>query len=175
MRVLAGENEALANVALMLEKGAAIADIIVKTKSANAKVILAASEEAAGYSATAGLYSAQPYVAAGYIAKAKAATLRGKTRVLKNNIGAGISIAQIAATTLQSRSPSGGGGGGSDSGGGGGRTFDFNLVGSTGENQLAQGIASQFGTPVQAYVVSSQMTSQQQLDNAIQTSATLGD
>ena len=107
---------------------------------------------------------------------AKAATLKGKARVLKNNIGAGISIAQIAATTLQSRSTGGGGGGGgSESGGSGGRTFDFNLVGSTGENQLAQGIAGQLGNPVQAYVVSSQMTSQQQLDNAIQTSATLGD
>ena len=56
-----------------------------------------------------------------------------------------------------------------------GREFDFNLVGSTAQNQLAEGIAGQFGQPIQAYVVSTQMSSQQQLDNIIQSSATLGD
>lgn len=55
------------------------------------------------------------------------------------------------------------------------REFDFNLVGSTAQNQLAEGIAGQFGQPIQAYVVSTQMSSQQQLDNIIQSSATLGD
>lgn len=175
MSDLAGESEALATVALVLEKGAAIADIIVKTQSANAKVTLAATEEASGYSATAGLYSANPAAAAGYIAMAKAATIRGKTRVLKNNIGSGISIAKIAATTLQSKSAGGGASGGGGGESGGGRTFDFNLVGSTGQNQLAQGIAGQFNEPVQAYVVSSQITSQQQLDNQISSSATIGD
>ena len=173
---LAGESEALATVALVLEKGAAIADIIVKTKSANAKVSLASSEEAAGYEATAGLYSANPAAMAGYLSMAAAAKVKGGARIAKNNIGAGISIASIAATTLQSKSVGGGGSGsGGGASGGGGRTFDFNLVGSTGQNQLAQGIAGQFGQPVQAYVVSSNITSQQQLDSQIQSSATLGD
>lgn len=58
---------------------------------------------------------------------------------------------------------------------GGGRTFDFNLVGSTGQDQLAQAVGGQFSQgPVQAYVVSSQMTSQQQLDNIIESDATFG-
>lgn len=58
--------------------------------------------------------------------------------------------------------------------GAGDRTFDFNLVGSTGTNQLAQAVGSQFQEPVQAYVVSSQMTSQQELDLQISTGASLG-
>ena len=67
----------------------------------------------------------------------------------------------------------GGAGGGGDAGGGApSREFDFNLVGSTGVNQLAQGVGAQFSQqPIQAYVVSSQMTSQQQLDHTIQTQA----
>ena len=59
-------------------------------------------------------------------------------------------------------------------GDGGDRTFDFNLVGSTGTNQLAEAVGSQFQEPVQAYVVSSQMTSQQELDLQISTGASLG-
>jgi hypothetical protein len=60
-------------------------------------------------------------------------------------------------------------------GGDAGRTFDFNLVGSSGVNQLSQAIGSQFQEPVQAYVVSSQITSQQELDLEISTGASLGD
>jgi hypothetical protein len=132
-------------------------------------------EEQAGYRASAGLYSAVPVVAAGFEAQAVMAGVMGKKRILKNNIGAGISIAKIAATTLQSRGGASGGGGGGGEGGGGGRTFDFNLVGSTGQDQLAQAVGGQFSQgPVQAYVVSSQMTSQQQLDNIIESDATFG-
>ena len=173
---IAGDNEELAMVALALEKGSAIADIIIKTQSANATVIADSSKASAGYEAASAQQASlfNPVGAAFYKAQAIQALASGKTRVTKNNIGAGISIAKIASTTLQSRSV-GGSGGASASSSGGGRTFDFNLVGSTGENQLAQGIAGQLGNPVQAYVVSSQMTSQQQLDNAIQTSATIGD
>ena len=99
-----------------------------------------------------------------------------KARIAKNKISAGISIASILATSLSSKgSISGGGGGGAAGGGGGGRTFDFNLVGSTGQDQLAQAVGGQFSQgPVQAYVVSSQMTSQQQLDNIIESDATFG-
>jgi hypothetical protein len=150
---IAGENEGLAKAALVLEKGSKIAKIIIDTTAANQTVMVAASARAmAGDPTAIGL---------------------GKTRVLKNKIGAGISIAKIAATTLQSRGGAGGGGGAGDEGGG--RTFDFNLVGSTGQDQLAQTVGGQFGQgPVQAYVVSSQITSQQQLDNMIESDATFG-
>jgi len=177
LKDIAGQNEALATAALVLEKGSAIADIIVKTQASNAAVTVNSSKAASGYQAAAATQASFGNLAGAAVFQGLAtkSVVTGKTRILKNNIGAGISIAKIAATTLQSRSTGGGSGSGGGEGGGGGRTFDFNLVGSTGENQLAQGIASQVSTPVQAFVVSSQMTSQQQLDNAIQTSATLGD
>ena len=179
---LAGENEALATAALVLEKGAAISGIIVQTQAANAKISAGAVTEQAGYLSAAaqtaaslgggpqGLAAARPYTKL-----AGASAIAAKGRILKNNVGSGISIAKILATTLQSR----GGGGGSGGGGGGGaasqdRTFDFNLVGNTGVNQLAQGIAGQFSGPIQAYVVASQVTSQQQLDATIQSNATIG-
>ncbi len=190
-RNIAGENEALANLALVLEKGSAIAGIIIKTSSANRQLMNTATAESAELTAkgTASVATGLmlsvvdpikggAMVTAGNkgIASAGAIMTGAQAVKTKNNIGAGLSIAQILSTTLQSRSAKGGGGSsGGGAKGGGGRTFDFNLVGSTGENQLAQGIAGQLGSPVQAYVVSSQMTSQQQLDNAIQTSATIGD
>lgn len=71
--------------------------------------------------------------------------------------------------------PTPGGRGGRGGQGGAGRTFDFNLVGSTGANQLAEAVGGQFQEPIQAYVVSNEMTSQQELDLQIQTGASLGD
>jgi len=55
-----------------------------------------------------------------------------------------------------------------------GRTFDFNLAGSTGQNQLAQTIGGQVAQPIKAYVVSSEITNQQQFDNQIQGEVTIG-
>ena len=157
LRNLAGENEGLAKAALAIEKGAKIASIIIETSAANQKISAIATVQAQN-PITAGLATLAP------------------ARIIKNNIGAGLSIANILATGLNSKSnPSAGSGGAVGGGGGESREFDFNLVGSTGVNQLAQGIGGQFDQPIQAYVVSSQMTSQQQLDNVIQSSATIGD
>jgi hypothetical protein len=90
-----------------------------------------------------------------------------------NNISTGIGIAaNIAATakalkalgggSAPSAPPEGGGGGG---GGGASTTPQFNTIGSSGVNQLAQ-LQQQ---PVQAYVVSGDVTSAQSLDrNRIQ-------
>jgi hypothetical protein len=175
---IAGENEALATAALVLQKGSAIANVIVDTQAANAKITSNMLAEQAAFNASAAATSlVAPPLSAGFKAMAVKAGVLGKTRILKNNIGAGLSIAKIAATTLQSRSAGGSTGGGGAAGGGApSREFDFNLVGSTGVNQLAQGVGSQFNqNPIQAYVVSSQMTSQQQLDHTIQTQASLGD
>lgn len=176
---IAGENEGIAKAALILEKGSAIANVIVNTQSANAKITANMLAEQAAFNASAAATSlVAPPLSAAFKGMAVKAGVLGKTRILKNNIGAGISIAKIAATTLQSRGAGGGGaGGGGDAGGGApSREFDFNLVGSTGVNQLAQGVGAQFSQqPIQAYVVSSQMTSQQQLDHTIQTQASIGD
>ena len=179
MKGIAGDNEDLATAALVLEKGSAIANVIVSTQAANAKIGANMLAEQSAFKASAAATSlVMPKLAATFTKMAISAGVLGKKRILKNNIGAGISIAKIAATTLQSRGAGGGGaGGGGDAGGGApSREFDFNLVGSTGVNQLAQGVGAQFSQqPIQAYVVSSQMTSQQQLDHTIQTQASIGD
>jgi len=86
-------------------------------------------------------------------------------------------VAMIARQKFQSSAGSGGtigaGAGGAGSGGEG-REFNFNLAGSTQSNQLTQSIASQLNQPIQAYVVSSDITSQQQLDLNISNTATIG-
>ena len=95
--------------------------------------------------------------------------------VLRNNIGAGISIASMVAATAKGLSalkvggnptggnpPSGGGGSGS-------QAPNFNVVGNSGMNQLAQ--IQQ--TPMQAYVVSGEVTSAQALDRNRIKNATL--
>jgi len=76
-------------------------------------------------------------------------------------------VAAIAKTKFEgggSSAPSVGGGG-SDAGGGSVQAPNFNIVGNNGQNQLAQ-LSQQ---PIQAYVVSSEVTSAQALDrNRIQ-------
>ena len=98
----------------------------------------------------------------------------------------GFAIAQAVATglfglanvkkILETSVPGGGGGvgGGVGSLPSAGRTFDFNLAGSTGQNQLAQTIGGQVQQPIKAYVVGSEITNQQQFDNQIQGEVTIG-
>ena len=50
------------------------------------------------------------------------------------------------------------------SGSGNGREFNFNLAGSSQSNQIADAIQGRFNQPIQAYVVSRDITTQQQLD-----------
>ena len=68
----------------------------------------------------------------------------------------------------------GGGGGSAPSMGGGATAPQFNVVGSTGVNQLAGVMGAQQQTPVQAYVVANNVTTAQSLDRNIIQSATLG-
>jgi len=88
-----------------------------------------------------------------------------------------LNVAKIARQKFQSSAGSGGAIGAASGGagsGGEGREFNFNLAGSTQSNQLTQSIAGQLSQPIQAYVVSSEMTSQQQLDLSISNTATIG-
>jgi hypothetical protein len=71
-----------------------------------------------------------------------------------------------AANTPVRTSGSGGSGGGMAD-----RSFNFNLVGNNTENQLANAIQGQFNQPLKAYVVSRDMSNQQQLDANIVDSA----
>ena len=94
-------------------------------------------------------------------------------------ISAGLlNVAAIARQKFQSSAGSGGSIGAAAGSNGGGegdsREFNFNLAGSTQSNQLTQSIASQLSQPIQTYVVSSEITTQQQLDLNIANTATIG-
>lgn len=154
LSTIAGENEELQKAALLVEKGAAIADIVIKTQSANA--IIRAQAAAA----------APPGLNAGFIAL-------GEAQIVRNNIGAALSIANILATTLTSFKRPGG-----KEGGGGAVSVeapDFNVVGASPESQLAQTVAGQQQKPLKAFVVGKEITMQQELERNILTTAGLGD
>jgi hypothetical protein len=168
LSTLGKEQKALAIVGLALEKGSAIADIIVKTQASNAKVGL-------GYAAA----QAQSYAQLGPIGglgPALAMASAGTATLIKNNVTAGVSIAKIAATTLTSKSLGGGSGGGGGGGGGGAAptpsfTPNFDVVGNSGENQLAQGISNQINQPTRAYVVYEDIQEAGEInDNAVESS-----
>ncbi len=164
---LAGDNKAMAKIALAVEKGAAIAKVVVEAQQS------IASRTAANSALPSFINVPSP---TGIISVPNPAKIADKALMVKDNlrtkVGAGLSIANILAQSLSSKGGVKDVGKGSDAKG---REFDFNLVGSTGQNQLAQTTAGQLGQPVQAYVVSSEITSQQQMDNTIQSNATFGE
>jgi len=91
-----------------------------------------------------------------------------------------ISIGSVIAATAKGLSAlgSGGSGGGSTSAGAGGGATpmtppNFNVVGASSTNQLAQTIGNQQNTPVQAYVVSNDVTTAQALNRNIIRGASL--
>ena len=96
------------------------------------------------------------------------------------SIQKGISAAGILASGLQTvkqiTSVSTPGGGSPSVGGPRGASSppSFNIVGSAPQTQLAQAIGERETTPVKAYVVSSEVSGQQELDRNITTSASLG-
>lgn len=172
LSTLGKKQKALAIVGLAIEKGSAIAGIIIEASKSNA---IAAAEGTAYAAKTMSAYAsipiAGPTIAASLIA---ANNLRSAASVSKTNIGAGISIAKIAATTLTSKAL-----GGSSSGGGGGGgsapapsfTPSFDVVGNSGQNQLAQGISNQINQPTRAYVVYEDIQEAGDInDNAVESS-----
>lgn len=154
LKTIAGENKALQTAALVLEKGAAIANIVIKTQAGNQTARALA------------LANPGPGLREAYMAVTEG-------QILRNNIGAGVSIASILATSLTSaKSPSSGAGGG---GGGASVTApSFNVVGASATNQLAQTVAGQVNAPLRAYVVGSDISDQQELDRSIISTAGIG-
>ena len=100
-----------------------------------------------------------------------------RSRII-NTVSAGIGIAANIAATAKGLAALGGGGapsGGNVGGAGGGAAApapQFNVVGNTGVNQLAQTLGNQ--QPIQAFVVANQVTSQQALDRNILNNASIG-
>ena len=163
----AGKNKSIALSILAIQKGLAIADVVVGA----AKGIAAAQVALAAVPAVIGVVPNPMYaVQAAITAKSIALT----------KITAGTSIAAILAAGIGQAASitSGGGGGGgstSPSGGGGGATApQFNVVGATGVNQLAGVMGAQQQTPIMTYVTANNVTTAQALDRNIISSATLG-
>jgi hypothetical protein len=153
------KNKKVQAAALIAESAVAIARTVISTKAAN--------------------QAARAQGTAASILTGGASVIAAEALIVRNNIGAGISIASQIAATAKGVSALGGGGTppsppdtGGDGGGGGGmqaQAPQFNVVGNSGINQLAQ--LQQ--TPMQAYVVSGNVTTAQSLDRNRIENATL--
>ena len=148
------ESKALAIAGIVTEQVSAISKIISNTAVANAKAVAATP-------LTAGM----PFVAI-------------------NNVTAGLSIAGSVAgavkaiSDLKGNKKSASGGKAPSVGGGGGSANvstppAFNIVGASGTDQLADAIGGQSQQPVQAYVVSNDVSTAQSMDRNIVENASL--
>jgi len=152
------KSKGLQKAAVIAESAIGIAKMIIATRAGN---IAARSSGTALSIATGG-----------------ASVIAAEAQIARNNISTGIGIAANIAATAKALNALGGGGApsGSAGGGDGGATApnmsapQFNVVGQSGVNQLA----SLNQQPIQAYVVSGQVTSQQALDRNRLANATLG-
>jgi len=140
-------------------KAAALADILINTATGISSAIAGATTAAAATGPAA------PVVTPLLIAQ-----LVGQ--VLSGMVGAKAVLSKVKgpSATIPTSVSTGGGGGGATSTPS--QPPSFNVVGQSGFNQIA-GALSQQG-PVQAFVVAGEVTTQQQLDNAIVSTATLG-
>ena len=156
---LAGEGTKIAKIA-------AIADIIIGTGIGfiNGLDIAQKSAKATGPGAAA----AFPIFYATQVAAVLSAAARAKSILSKAK---GPQPPTITPPTING---SGGGTSGTSGplGTAASQPANFNVVGQSGFNQISQAIQQQ--GPVQAFVVGSEVTTQQQLDNAIVSTATLG-
>jgi hypothetical protein len=148
------KNKGVQKAAMIAESALGIAKIIVNTQTANA---VAMASPINAIDPTYGI----------------------RSRVI-NTISAGIGIASNIAATAKGLASLGGGGapsGGNVGGGGGGAAGggapQFNVVGNTGVNQLAQTL-NQEQPPIKTYVVAGDVTTGQSLDRNIITNASLG-
>lgn len=156
---IAGKNKALQKAAIIAENALAIGKMFINTSASN---IAATSQGAALAIPTQGA------------SVAAAASL-----VAANNISLGIGVASSIAATAKALSAVGGGsaggGGGSAASSRGGAAPQFNVVGNSGVNQLAETMSGRSEqAPIQAYVVAQNVTTAQSLNRNIVSNASLG-
>jgi hypothetical protein len=154
LQQFAGKNKKIALGILVIQKGLAIADIVVGA----AKSISAATSALAAVPAVIGVVPNPMY------AVQAASTIKG---IALTKITAATSIASILAAGIGQAASISGGSGGSAGGSDGGRQSappQFNIVGQNSNNQLAQSIGKSQNRPVEAFVVSGNMTTAQSLD-----------
>jgi hypothetical protein len=157
---LAGENKGVMVAAIIAEKAAAIGEMIIATTKSN-RAIAAAGLAASAFNPAAGAFA--------------------KKLILANKIGLGIDIASVVAQAGSAISsigaPSKGGVGGDSSRAGSGDIIeapDFNIVGASETSQLAQAVGGSQGKPIKAFVVGKDISTQQELDRNITTTASIG-
>ena len=165
---LAGENKALQGIAIVGENAVAVARVITDTVATNKKLTSIAVTEGAAAIASAASYD---FAASALHGTASATASAG---IATNNIAAGTSIAAsvgAAAQGLAALGESGNLSGGSvpdSSGGGDIPAPTFNLVEGSEGNQIQNSIQNAGDTPLRAYVVADDVTSQQSLDRQIE-------
>jgi len=147
LKQLGEKNKGIQKAAIIAENAVGIARIILNTQAANAKSV-AASPLTAG----------QPWVTI-------------------NTISGALSVASSLLATRKALSALGGGSAGSapsTSGGGGSAPAapNFNVVGNSGVNQIAQTLGNQ--QPIKTYVTASDVSTQQSLDRNIIRNASIG-
>jgi len=137
---LAGKNKDLQRIALIAESAAGIAKIIINTQAANSAAVLKYAPLPGGQALSA-------------------------AEIVANKISAGIGIAANVVATSKALSAIGGGGSASSSSvGGAAPQAQFNIVGQGPANRLSETVANREQQPLRAYVVGSDVTSQQSLD-----------
>tara|TARA_R100001510_G_scaffold20018_1_gene17451 strand:- start:1130 stop:2758 length:1629 start_codon:yes stop_codon:yes gene_type:complete len=145
---------------IIAEKAEQIAKVIISTKASNLGITVASNAAAA-------------------LNPIAAPIIKANARALKtdNNISAGVNIAAIVAAAatgirgIKSKSATTSAIS-SDAGGDVNiQAPDFNVVGASETSQLATSLAGVTGRPIQAFVVGKQVTTQQELDRNITTTA----
>jgi Mor family transcriptional regulator len=160
LEAVEGLSNKKSKAAATIKKGIALVDIAISTATALGSAVKEARASAAAAQA---LFPLVPGVGivAGIASYASSAAM-----VLGN-------VAKAKA--ILSGGGGGGGGGVSASGGGAMQTAPtFNVVGQGGANQIAEGIGARDAQPLKAFVVGSDVTTQQSLNMGIVQNATLG-
>ena len=158
---LAGENEEIQKAALIFEKGAAIADVVFQANASNAMIL---SNMLAANSMILTRYAGVIPAAAPEMA---AVTKLATGMMTMNKIGAGLSIGAILATGYNQYRLIGQNGSTGGTGSASVQAPDFNVVGASPTNQLAEAVSGQMQQPVRAFVVGAEITEQQELDRKI--------
>ena len=140
----AGESEAEQRKAFKIQKAASLGEAITNTALGVTMALTTANPIPGGKLIEAGLAAATGAASIATIAKTK--------------FGGGSSTTPTVAAPPSSS---------------GSNVANFNVVGNTGVNQLAETLSGQEQQPIQAYVVGSEVTTQQGLDMSIVQTATL--
>ena len=144
-----------------ISKALAIADVVRSTYKSISTSVGALTEANAKAVAASPLTGGQPWVT---------------TNTVTTGIGIASAVASgikaIQAITSEQKSIGSGGGAGAAGGGASGAQAQFNIVGASGTNQLAARIGAAQNQPVNAYVVGTDVSTQQALDRNRITNAT---